>query len=77
MGPDTIIRLASCTKLMVEIAVLQCVERGQLVLDSEINDVAPEVGKMDNITGFDEDSNQPIVAPGPSYISLWSVSLKG
>lgn len=61
---------------MVAIAVLQCVERGQLTLDSDVTAIVPELGIFGIITGFDE-SNQPILTPQTSHTTLRLVILIG
>jgi CubicO group peptidase (beta-lactamase class C family) len=40
---DTTFWIASCTKLVGTIAVLQCVQRGQLELDERVENVLPEL----------------------------------
>jgi hypothetical protein len=47
--------VASMGKLPTVIAVLQCVERGQIKLDDEVESILPEVKEMDVFEGFDED----------------------
>lgn len=48
---------ASCTKLMTSIAVLQCVERGQITLDEPVSSILPELREKEIITGFNEDGS--------------------
>ena len=52
--PDTLMWIASCTKLFATIAALQAVERGQLELDADVTSVIPEVAALQILTGFDE-----------------------
>ncbi|KAK7975682.1 S-adenosyl-L-methionine-dependent methyltransferase [Apiospora arundinis] len=49
MEPDTIFVLASMTKLMTSIAVLQLVERGIVKLDDDVAPLAADAGKTANI----------------------------
>ncbi|RAH75783.1 putative penicillin-binding protein [Aspergillus japonicus CBS 114.51] len=52
MTVDTPLWVASCTKLLTTIATLQMVEQGKLRLDMEVNDLLPEVGALQILTGF-------------------------
>ncbi|KAF4621519.1 hypothetical protein G7Y89_g14555 [Cudoniella acicularis] len=70
MQLDTVLALASCTKLMTAIAVLQCVERGQLDLDVDVALILPEVGKYGIITGFDDSKNEAILIPKVNHVTL-------
>lgn len=46
MKKDTIFWIASCSKLLISIAALQLVERGQLDLDDRIDKFLPEAGEL-------------------------------
>ena len=70
MESNTVLAVASCTKLMTSIAALQCVERGLFKLDEDVSPVLPEVGKFGIITGFDEAAGQPIMASKTKPISI-------
>ena len=70
MEIDTVLALASCTKLMTAISALQCVERGLLGLDEDVTPILPEVGKFGIITGFDDDTGQPINVPNKKPVTL-------
>lgn len=50
--------MASMTKLMTAVAVLQCVEQGKLDLDKDVRPLLPEMGRYGVITGFDDDKGQ-------------------
>ncbi|KAK7633047.1 beta-lactamase/transpeptidase-like protein [Phyllosticta citricarpa] len=50
---DSVMWIASCTKLLGTIAALQCVDRDQLSLDAPVYDVLPEIKDQDIITGFE------------------------
>jgi len=70
MQLDSVLAVASFTKLMTVIAVLQCVERGQLNLDADVAPILPEVGKYGVITSFDDAKKEPVLTPKASYITL-------
>lgn len=57
--PDTVMWLASCTKLVTAIAVMQCVEKDLFALDSEadVKRLLPEFAEPDiiSVTGQGED----------------------
>jgi CubicO group peptidase (beta-lactamase class C family) len=57
--------LASCSKLVTTIAVLQCVERGLLHLDdaAEVDRLLPEWKNIEVLTGFSEDENPNLSTP--------------
>ncbi|KAI0389647.1 beta-lactamase/transpeptidase-like protein [Xylariaceae sp. FL0594] len=52
---DTICGVASMTKLMTAVSVLQCVEGGILDLDQDVRDLVPGFGRFGIITGVDGD----------------------
>lgn len=68
---DTVVWLASCTKFVTTIAVLQCVERGHFTLDdsADVDRLLPEWRTPGVLTGFSEDGN-PQVSPAKSKITL-------
>ena len=70
MEEDTILALASCTKLMTAISALQCVERGLLVLDQDVSPLLPEVGEFGILTGFDDATGQPVTTPLTKHVTL-------
>lgn len=72
MTLDSVCWNASCTKLFTAVSAMQCVERGQLSLDSPINNILPEFNEEplnQIITGFDTDS-KPQYKPASSAITL-------
>lgn len=69
MTEDTVMRLASCTKLLTSVMVLQCVERGILNLDSPVEKLVPELGQLKILTGYD-DSGNPKLKDTESSITL-------
>lgn len=54
MALDTVMWIASCTKLLTATAALQCVERGLLDLDSDAGDVWRPLKNMDILKGWDD-----------------------
>lgn len=57
--PSTICAIASMTKLLTSVAVLQCVEKGLLQLDDDARSLLPDMGKYGIITGFDDEKGSP------------------
>jgi CubicO group peptidase (beta-lactamase class C family) len=57
---NTIMWVASCTKLMTSISAMQLVERGLVTLDEPIYKHIPELEKLKVLTGFDESTGAPI-----------------
>ncbi|EON65858.1 beta-lactamase [Coniosporium apollinis CBS 100218] len=67
---DSVMWIASCTKLMTSIAALQCVERGLLELDGPISAILPEWSEPQIIIGFDADNKVPKLRPATKFITL-------
>ena len=70
MDLNTTFIMASCTKLMTSIAALQCVERGQVRLDDDLGEVLSELKDCEIITGFKEDTEEPILRKAENKITL-------
>ncbi|KAH8648190.1 beta-lactamase/transpeptidase-like protein [Tricladium varicosporioides] len=70
MEIDSTFVLASCTKLPTSIAALQCVERGQISLDNPVSSLLPELGDMNIITGFEENSDEAVLKKAENKITL-------
>ncbi|KAJ0425009.1 beta-lactamase/transpeptidase-like protein [Aspergillus carlsbadensis] len=66
---DAVHWVASCTKFVTTIAVMQCVERGLLDLDEDIAKVLPQWSNPRILTGFD-DNDTPIFRPATKTITL-------
>lgn len=62
MAPDTVVWLASMTKAITTIAVLQQVEDGALTLDDPIGAVLPELGEPLILEGF-SDAGEALLRP--------------
>jgi CubicO group peptidase (beta-lactamase class C family) len=54
--PDTMLRLASMTKMVTTVAALQQVERGTLDLDAPVDSYRPEFADVAVLDGFDGDT---------------------
>ena len=69
--------IASFTKLMTTIAVLQCVEKGKLSLDTDVTSILHEYKEAKILTGFDE-SEEPILKGkgGPITVQLVNYLLR-
>ncbi|KAK5051380.1 hypothetical protein LTR84_003032 [Exophiala bonariae] len=70
MRMDTVMWIASCTKLLTSIAALQCVERGLLALDAPVSDILPELGSPSILTGLDADNGKPNLCKASKAITL-------
>ena len=68
---DAVFLLASQTKLLTTIAVLQVVEKGLLGLDDDVADQLPELASQPVITGFD-DQDEPILEKRKNKVTLRS-----
>jgi methyl acetate hydrolase len=51
--PDSVMRIASMTKMVATVAALQQVERGHIDLDAPVDDYCPEFGAVRVLEGFD------------------------
>jgi methyl acetate hydrolase len=54
--PDTMLRIASMTKMVVTVAALQQMERGTLDLDAPVEEYRPEFADVEVLDGFDGDT---------------------
>ncbi|KAH7000558.1 beta-lactamase/transpeptidase-like protein [Ilyonectria destructans] len=57
----TVFWVASCTKIVVTIAVMQCVERGLITLDTIPTDILPELKELPLLEGWTSDG-KPIIS---------------
>ncbi|QSZ33995.1 hypothetical protein DSL72_005575 [Monilinia vaccinii-corymbosi] len=67
---ESVVWFASCTKLLTTIAAMQCVERGLLSLDGDICEVLPEFKGVQILTGFDKESEKPVLVDNHKPITL-------
>ncbi|KAI8623697.1 beta-lactamase/transpeptidase-like protein [Xylariaceae sp. FL1651] len=66
---DSVMWIASCTKVVTALAALQCCERGLLTLDGPIYDVLPEFKGLPVIRRFNEDGS-PVLVPHTKPLTL-------
>jgi CubicO group peptidase (beta-lactamase class C family) len=69
MSPDTVVALASTTKLFTSIAAMQCVERGLIGLDEDVGRVLPEYAQPQLLSRWSE-SGDPILVDIDKKITL-------
>ena len=69
MTTDTVGWMASMTKAITSVAAVQCVERGQLNLDTPALEVLPAIGEAQVLIGFD-DKGHPQTRPPKRPITL-------
>ena len=67
---DTTMWIASCTKLMTAICVMQCVEKSLLDLDADISTILPEWKEAPLLEGFEEGAGKPIIGKAKNKITL-------
>lgn len=73
-GTNSVYWLASATKFITTIAVMQCVEKGHLDLNDDIAKVLPEFKDPQILKGFDE-KNEAIFKPSTKPVTLRQVML--
>ncbi|KAF2738566.1 beta-lactamase family protein [Polyplosphaeria fusca] len=69
LQPNTVMWIASCTKLMTAVCVMQLVEQGRLSLDAPVYDVIPELKDFPILEEMKEDGT-PILTPHKNPITL-------
>lgn len=69
LSGNPIYHIASCTKLITTIAVLQCVEKGLLALDSDISKVLNEFQNPKVLVRFDKHGD-PVVEDSKGVVTL-------
>lgn len=67
---DSTMWIASCTKLVTTVAVLQCVEKGLIKLDDPVAPLLPELADPDVLYGFDENTNAPLMRKAKNKITM-------
>ena len=70
MEPDTVLAMASCTKLMTAISVLQCAERGLFDLDEDVARILPELKDIEIISDPEGADDSPTLTPKKNPITL-------
>lgn len=69
--PTTILRLASATKLIAQVAALQVVERGLIGLDDDVRAVVNDLKDVKILTGYEgEKGDQPVFVDPKGKITL-------
>jgi methyl acetate hydrolase len=69
MSLDTVVWLASMTKLVTCVAAMQVVEQGRVGLDNPLTDLLPAIATVQVLDGFDEDG-MPRLRPPKRPITL-------
>ena len=69
MTVDTIVRIASLTKAITSVAVMQLVEQGEIELDQPVSDYLPRLKEVEVLEGFDAD-NKPILRPAKTAVTV-------
>ena len=69
MTVDTITQIASMTKAITSVAVMQLVEQGKVKLDSPVGDYLPQMKEAEVLEGFDADNN-PILRPAKTAVTV-------
>jgi CubicO group peptidase (beta-lactamase class C family) len=69
MAEDSIFAIASMTKAVTTIAVLQLVERGKVKLDEPASTYVPELARVQVLEGFD-DAGKPKLRPPKSAVTV-------
>lgn len=69
MTPDSVVWIASMTKLVVAVAVLTFVEQGELDLDAPVRELLPELANPLVLEGFDG-AGEPILRAAATPITL-------
>lgn len=69
MREDTLFQIASMTKALTSVAVLQLVEQGKLDLDAPVGPILPELAEPQVLDGFDGDG-APILRPANGPVTL-------
>ena len=69
MALDTVMRIASSSKLVTSIAAMQCVERGLISLDADVREWIPELIEQKILTTFDA-QGKPVLKTPQQAITL-------
>lgn len=76
MTCDTVLWIASVSKLMTAVAALSCVERGLISLDEDVTRVLPELKDRGILEGFDSEG-KPILRARKNIVTLrYGVSIR-
>jgi methyl acetate hydrolase len=69
MTVDTIVQIASMTKAVTSVAVMQLAEQGKIELDQPVSVYIPELSQVRVLEGFDAD-NMPILRAAKSPVTI-------
>jgi methyl acetate hydrolase len=69
MKVDTIVRIASMTKAITSVAIMQLVEQEKLQLDDSVGQYLPGFADAQVLEGFDAD-DKPILRPATSPVTV-------
>ena len=69
MTVDTIVRIASMTKAITSVAVMQLYEQGKIKLDQPVSDFLPDLAEVEVLEGFDADE-KPILRPAKTPVTI-------
>ncbi|KAI5476352.1 beta-lactamase [Pseudohyphozyma bogoriensis] len=70
--PDSVFYLASCTKLITTIGVLQLVEQGKLELKTDVRGILKDLKGVKLLEGFDE-KDTPLLVDVAEPITVWQL----
>lgn len=68
MEEDNLFRIASMTKPITTVAVMQLVEQGKIDLDRDVSDYLPRLANLQVLEGFDE-NDKPILRPAKAIMT--------
>ena len=63
MELDTVIRIASTSKLITSVAAMQCVDRGQIGLDDDVSEALHELRDIKILRAYPENGEPTYEAP--------------
>lgn len=66
---DAVCEIASMTKLVTAVAVMQVVEKGLVELDDDLGEVLPELSELEVLEGFDS-NEQPKLGKQTKPVTL-------
>lgn len=69
LATDSVMWIASCTKLMTSVAALQQVERGHIGLDDDVTTILPELAQVKVLEGFDN-NDKPLLKQREGKLTL-------
>ena len=69
LKPDDMFMMASCTKLVTTVAVLQLIERGLLTLDTDARALMPELKAAKRLASFDA-NDEPVLVDNHAPITV-------